>query len=274
MELFDSHCHIQSAGQPAGESGIPELWAKAGDVNPDDIITRAQQAGVTQLICVGCDLKDSQQAVSFVSQRSNCWAAIGLHPHETSHYLDQTADLDKFKVLATAPKVVAIGECGLDYYYQHSPKETQVALLKFQIELALKLGLPVIFHVREAFDDFWPVFESYHSPTQPIRGVVHSFSDSSANLERAVSAGLMIGVNGIATFTKNASQLDVYRQIPLDNLVLETDAPFLAPTPYRGQICEPWHIKTVAEYLVELRGESMASLAAVTTRNARQLFGL
>src|ERR1017187_7529655 len=141
MELFDSHCHIQSAGQPAGESGIPELWAKAGDVNPDDIITRAQQAGVTQLICVGCDLKDSQQAVSFVSQRSNCWAAIGLHPHETSHYLDQTA-----------------------------------------------------------------------------------------NLERTVSAGLMIGVNGIATFTKNASQLDVYRQIPLDNLVLETDAPFLAPT--------------------------------------------
>ena len=274
MELFDSHCHIQSAGQPANESGIPELWAKVGDVNPDDIIARAEQAGVTRLICVGCDLEDSQQAVSFASQQPNCWAAVGLHPHETNYYLGQTAALDQLEVLATAPEVVAIGECGLDYHYDHSPKATQIELLNFQIKLALRLGLPLIFHIREAFDDFWPIFESYHNSARPIRGVVHSFSDSSANLERAVSAGLLIGVNGIATFTKSPSQLEVYRQVPLDSLILETDAPFLAPTPYRGQICEPWHIKTIAEYLVELRGESMVALAAATTNNARHLFGL
>jgi TatD DNase family protein len=274
MELFDSHCHIQSAGQPADESGIPELWAKAGDVNPDDIITRAEQAGVTRLICVGCDLKDSQLAVSFASQQPNCWASVGLHPHETNRYLGQAADLDQFKALATAPEVVAIGECGLDYHYDHSPKATQTELLKFQIELALELDLPIVFHIREAFADFWPIFESYHNSAQPLRGVVHSFSDSSANLERAVSAGLMIGVNGIATFTKNSDQLEVYRQIPVENLVLETDAPFLAPIPYRGEICEPRHIKTIAEYLVELRGESMATLATATTNNARRLFGL
>ena len=218
MELFDSHCHIQSAGQPANESGIPELWAKVGDVNPDDIIARAEQAGVTRLICVGCDLEDSQQAVSFASQQPNCWAAVGLHPHETNHYLGQTAALDQLEVLATAPEVVAIGECGLDYHYDHSPKATQIELLNFQIKLALRLGLPLIFHIREAFDDFWPIFESYHNSARPIRGVV--------------------------------------------------------PTPYRGQICEPWHIKTIAEYLVELRGESMAALAAATTNNARHLFGL
>src|SRR6185437_15172603 len=131
-----------------------------------------------------------------------------------------------------------------------------------------------IFHVREAFDDFWPVFESYQSGRKPVRGVLHSFTDSQANLERAMRHGLYVGVNGIATFTKNPGQRELYRTMPIEVLLLETDAPFLTPTPDRGKICEPKHVRTTAEFLAELRGESLEALAETTTQNARQLFGI
>jgi TatD DNase family protein len=163
-----------------------------------------------------------------------------------------------------------VGETGLDYYYTHSPREAQEAMLRFQIELALAHDLPLIFHVREAFDDFWPIFESY----QGARGVLHSFTDSVSNLERALSHGLYIGVNGIATFARQESQRVMYRTIPQRSLLLETDAPFLTPTPFRGTINEPKYTSVVAEFLSELRGEDLAELAATTTSNARDLFHL
>ena len=143
-------------------------------------------------------------------------------------------------------------------------------MLRFQIELALAHDLPIIFHVREAFDDFWPIFEQY----QGIHGVLHSFSDSRANMERAVQHGLYIGVNGIATFAKQSEQLAMYAAVPLKNLLLETDAPFLTPTPYRGSINEPKQIVTVASFLAELRSENLANIAVSTTTNAKKLFGL
>ncbi|MGB4758586.1 MAG: TatD family hydrolase [Candidatus Saccharimonadales bacterium] len=177
----------------------------------------------------------------------------------------------EFEGLCKSSKVVAMGECGLDYYYGHSPKEDQIAILKFQIELALKHDLPLIFHVREAFADFWPIFDSYEGK---IRGVLHSYTDNQANLERAIKAGLYIGVNGIATFAKSEAQIAVYNAIPLDNLLLETDAPFLTPVPHRGTICKPKHVRDTAGYLAELRGESLETLAAQTTQNAQTLFGL
>ena len=145
-------------------------------------------------------------------------------------------------------------------------------MLRFQIELAIKQDLPLIFHVREAFDDFWPIFENYQSTDHPIRGVLHSFTDSPVELERALKHNLFIGVNGIATFTDNKLQLEAYRAIPLNHLLLETDAPFLTPKPFRGKICEPYHIQTIAEFLAGLRRESVKTLATVTTSNARQLF--
>lgn len=270
-ELVDTHCHIQSIGPGKGEQGTREMWAKAPGLTANQVVADAGSAGVTRLICVGCDLDDSQLAIDFARKRQNCWASIGIHPHEARHYAIGKADaLIDFAGLAIADKVVAIGECGLDFYYDHSPKAAQLEVLHFQLELALALNLPLIFHVREAFDDFWPVFDSYSG----IRGVLHSYTDSAANLAKAMEQGLYIGVNGIATFAKNPAQLDVYKAIPSDRLVLETDAPFLAPVPHRGTINEPKRLKDVAEFLAQLRGEDPEELAASTTANARKLFGI
>lgn len=272
MELVDTHCHIQSAGlDSGGERVTRELWAKAPGLTGADMAGSAAAAGVTRMICVGCDLEDSRLAIDFAARHDGCWASIGIHPHEAKDYQDKSR-LSEFAALAAEPKVVAVGECGLDYHYGHSPEDDQIKVLRFQIELALETGLPMIFHVREAFDDFWPVLDSYKG--SDIRGVVHSFTDSSANLQEALRRGLHVGVNGIATFAKDPVQLEAYKAVPLDRLLLETDAPFLTPTPYRGTINEPKRLGAVADFLADLRGEGPLDLARVTTRNARELFGI
>jgi TatD DNase family protein len=270
-ELTDTHCHIQSIGQPdTGEYTTRELWKKAGEVSADQVISEAAAAGVTRMLCVGCELDDSRLAIEFVRDQPSCWATIGLHPHEAERYAGRSDKLQEFSDLADQPKVVAVGECGLDFYYDHSPRDAQIKVLKFQIELALEHDLPLIFHVREAFDDFWPVFDSYKG----IRGVLHSFTDSAENLTRAQEHGLFIGVNGIATFAKDEALLGVYRTVPLPKLILETDAPFLTPNPYRGRVNEPKYVGVVADFLAELRGENRDLLVSATTDNACRLFGI
>jgi len=269
QELVDTHCHIQSIGLEVGERGTRELWAKS-ELNADDVVSGAAGQGVTRLLCVGCDLEDSRLAVDFVQERDNCWATIGLHPHEAKEFVGKTAELEEFADLTSRPKVVAIGECGFDFYYNHSPKDAQTEVLKFQMELAIQHDLPLIFHVREAFDDFWPVFDSY----QGLRGVLHSFTDSAENLAKALDRGLYIGVNGIATFAKDPAQLDVYKSVPLEKLLLETDSPYLTPVPHRGTINEPKRLGAVADFMSELRNEDRADLAKATTANARQLFNI
>lgn len=272
MELVDTHCHIQSAGLATGtgEKSTRELWAKDPNISGDQLVAAATEAGVTRLLCVGCDLSDSQLAVDFVAERPRCWASIGIHPHEAKAALDNPQTLPDFAQLATAPKVVAIGECGLDYFYEHSPRDAQITVLRYQLQLAVDHQLPVVFHVREAFDDFWPIFDEF--PAGSLRGVVHSFTDSHANLDKALDRGLCIGVNGIATFAKQPDQLARFQAIPLDRLLLETDAPFLTPVPFRGKINEPKQIKTIAQFLADLRGEPLEVVAQATTQNACALF--
>jgi len=280
MDLFDTHCHVQSAGQSSeGERATRELWAKAGDTSVDEIVERAHAVGVRQMICVGCDLKDSELAIEVAANRGGLFASIGIHPHEAQHYSgsSQKGLLDAFAGLVDRDKVVAVGECGLDYFYSHSPKEQQIEILKFQMDLAVKHHLPMIFHVREAFDDFWPIFDEYAAmagQNTPLRGVLHSFTDSEAHLAKALERGLYIGVNGIATFAKNPAQLAMYRAIPLKNLLLETDAPFLTPSPHRGTICEPYHISVTASFLANLRGDDLEGLATASTSNAQRLFNV
>jgi TatD DNase family protein len=213
---------------------------------------------------------DSQAAVAYANRHDNVWASIGLHPHEGSMYVGDDHALQQFRDLANKPKVVAIGETGLDYYYEHSPKEDQIKLLRFQLDLAKEHNLPLIFHVRDAFDDFWPIFDEFTGLT----GVVHSFTATPKELEQIVSRGLYVGLNGIMTFTRDQKQLDAAKAVPLDNLLLETDAPFLTPVPFRGKICQPKHVRVTAEFLSKLRGESLESLAAATTANAKRLFKL
>lgn len=247
--LIDTHCHIH---EPY-ELPLEEVFKHADDMD------------VKQMICVGTSEASSRQAIAFAEKNEAVFAAIGVHPHDTNEgYHDITVLADN-----QSSKLVAIGEIGLDYFYTHSPKETQIEALKYQIEIALKHNLPIIFHVREAFDDFWPIFEQYEG----IRGVLHSFTDSKENMQKAVAKGLYIGLNGISTFTKDETQKDTFDSIPLDRILFETDAPFLTPAPYRGKINEPAYVKIVAEHHASRRGISLEEIATASTQNARTLFG-
>lgn len=250
MMLIDTHCHIHEADYPLDQG---------------ETLRRAREAGVTEMICVGTSQQSSNDAVSFAQVHGGVYAAIGVHPHDTKDGYDAIDALAK-----TSDKVVAIGEIGLDYYYNHSPREVQIAALESQIQTALDNDLPIIFHVRESFDDFWPIFDNFHG----IRGELHSFTDTQANLDKGFERGLYVGVNGISTFTKDPVQQQMYATIPLERLLLETDAPFLTPVPYRGTINEPAYVREVARHHASLRGISLETVAIATTDNARSLFRL
>lgn len=253
--FVDTHCHVQ----------FPDY-----QLDPDDVLAAAAADGVTKVLCVGCTLQDSQAAVKFAHNRENVWATVGLHPHEAKVYVDDHQTLQQFRSLAAKPKVVAIGEVGLDYYYEHSPRETQKKMLKFQLDIAVEHKLPIIFHVRDAFEDFWPIFDSYKG----LRGVVHSFTATEVELAQILDRELYVGLNGIVTFSKKEAQLTAVKKVPLERLLLETDAPYLTPVPFRGTICEPKHVRVTAEFLAKLRGERLEDLATATTHNAIDLFNI
>lgn len=268
MKLVDTHCHVHEIERRL--TPVHDKWfSDKAERSAGSVLAAAREAGVQQMIAIGTTLADSELAVEFAAQHDGVWASIGIHPHEAKDHLSSEQQA-RFAALATQPKVVAVGECGLDYFYGHSPKADQATLLRFQIELALQHELPLSFHVREAFDDFWPILDDYEG----VRGVLHSYTDNQANLARGLSQGLYVGVNGIATFTKDEAQLVIYRTIPQRSLLLETDAPFLTPVPFRGKVCEPKHVRVTAEYLAQLRGETLEQVAGYTTENARRLFGI
>lgn len=269
--LIDTHCHIHEADYP---------------LDIDEVLAHAREVGVDKLICVGTSEESSRLAVQFASRHDNVYSAVGVHPHEAKdgnlvdgrwNLVDSLAQLlttgselpsANYQLLPTKP--IAIGEIGLDYFYSHSPRDVQIKALEAQIDLALKHDLPIIFHVRNAFADFWPIFDNFHG----IRGELHSFTDVQANLEQGLKRDLFIGVNGISTFTKDKSQQAVFASIPLDKLLLETDAPFLTPVPFRGKVNEPAFVRNVAEYHAQVRHMSLDEISAVTTANAIALFAL
>lgn len=253
MKLVDTHCHLF----------FPDLLQKI-----DEVIEDATTAGVTKMICVGTNIEDSQKAVTFASKYENVWAAAGVHPHDAANFNDDSKN--KLVSILKQPKIVAIGEIGLDYYKDYCPKLVQQKILRAQIESTIDLKLPYIFHVRDAWEDFWSIFDSYPN----LGGVVHSFSSGTKQLNAAISRGLFVGLNGIMTFTSDQAQLDAARHVPLEKLVLETDAPFLAPVPFRGKVCEPKHTANIAEFLASLRSESIEHLSKITTENAVRLFNL
>lgn len=268
IELTDTHCHIHEAEKGYKFSTeTKKRYQKAKIETADEFITNAKEAGVQRMVCVGTTVEDSEAAVAFVARRPSLWASIGIHPHEAQHYVDKSSLLERFTALADQPKVVAIGECGLDFYYNHSPHAAQEKVLRFQIELALEHDLPLIFHVRGAFKEFWPIFDSYKG----LRGVIHSFSSDKKDLADILKRDLYVGLNGIMTFTKDAEQLAAAKAVPIDRLLLETDAPFLTPAPERGKLCQPKHVLVTAEFLANLRGETLSFLAARTTKNAQNL---
>ena len=269
MEFIDSHCHIQSIGDDIIDHSA-KLWSKS-HLSVDEVIKNAREVNVSTLIIVGCNLRDSKRAQQLAQQYSGLYATIGIHPHEAQDFLKTSNAKEVFEKLLSLDKVVAIGECGLDYFYNYSDHRSQLEVLKFQIEMALKYNLPLIFHVREAFRDFWPILEAYK---QNFRAVLHSFGDNLENLTVALGKNFMIGVNGISTFVKEESRKEIFKQIPLDNLMFETDSPYLTPIPFRGSINEPKYIPIIANYLADLRGEDLTEIALKSTNNTKRLFGL
>ena len=248
--LVDTHCHIHDANYP---------------LDIGDVLKRAHRAGVNQMVCVGTSEQSSQRALDFAKNHEHLYAAIGVHPHDTKEGYAAIGQL-----LAAAEKPVAIGEIGLDYFYTHSPRELQIKALETQLDLARQYDLPVIFHVREAFDDFWPIFDNFPG----LRGVLHSFTDTQLNVNQAFARNLLIGVNGISTFTKDEAQRAMFADLPLDRVLLETDAPFLTPAPYRGTVNEPAFVRNVAEFHAHIRNVDLDTVAAATSANARALFAL
>lgn len=225
---------------------------------------RARDSGVGTLICVGTSNETSEEASVFSHQHEGVFFSIGVHPHDTKEGYEGVSRLAKME----DGKLVAIGEIGLDYFYTHSSREIQIAAFEAQLQLAVDNNLPVIFHVREAFDDFWPIFHNFSRLT----GVLHSFTDSIENMNKAVSEGLYIGVNGISTFAKDKQAM--WDQIPLEKMLLETDAPFLTPVPLRGKVNEPAFVRHVAEYHAHRRGIGLEEIARVTSANAKTLFSI
>lgn len=262
MKLIDTHCHIHDSE-----------FASKFDKSPAELLKSAADAGIVSLVCVGTDVKSSREAVEFCARHDSCYATVALHPHEAAdkELPVLKAEFNEIEKL-TERDVVAIGECGLDYYYHKTDdtRQKQQEVFRWHVELAQGLNLPLVFHVRDAFDDFLSIVDEYPG----LRGVVHSFSAGTAELTGVLERGFYVGLNGIMTFTKDDAQLEAARLVPIEKLVLETDAPFLTPVPFRGRINEPKHVINITQFLAELRGESQALLAKTTTKNAKKLFNL
>jgi TatD DNase family protein len=253
VDFVDSHCHLHF-----------------DDYMPDSeqVINDAHAHNVNKMICVGVSLDDSQKAVDFASRHDNIWATVGAHPHDGADFLDHPEAVEKLYELSKNSKVVAIGEIGLDYFHEFTPREKQIDVLSKQMELGVKTGLPFVFHVRDSWQDFWPIIDTF----KEVKGVVHCFSAHEEQLNEILARGFYVGLNGIMTFTKDEKQLQAAKKVPLDKLLLETDAPFLTPKPYRGTRCEPKHVAATAEFLSNLRSEKLEDLAAASTKNAENLF--
>jgi TatD DNase family protein len=255
--LIDSHCHLNYDYAPK---------------TAPDLIREARDNGVVALLTIGVDLETLPAVQAISEQYPGVYHTVGVHPHDAQSLSD--SELDRLEQAARHPKCRAIGEIGLDYYYDQSPREIQRLRLEQQLDLALKLKLPIVVHSRDGEEDLLPALARFaqksQSPTGP--GVIHCFTGSEAFGRACLDLGYLISFSGILTF-KNAENVKATAlSFPLEKLLVETDAPFLAPIPFRGKKCEPRMVRNTAEKLAELRGVSIEELARVTTANARHLF--
>ena len=252
--LVDSHCHLNYEG----------LIERQGDV-----LEAARAAGITAFLNISTRQSEWEAIVATAERESDVWATIGIHPHEA----DEHADLGKAALLEAAehPRVIGIGETGLDYYYDKSDRDVQKALFRTHIEVARETGLPIIIHTRDADEDTAAILtEEMGKGAFPA--LIHCFTASPEFGRTVLKLGLTISLSGIVTF-KSAKQLQEFAvEIPDDRILVETDSPFLAPVPHRGKTCEPAFVRNTAEFVAGLRGETLEQLAAVTTRNFYTLF--
>jgi TatD DNase family protein len=253
--LVDSHCHLDfdSFSEDFGE-----------------VLGRAGRAGVATMLTISTTLSGFPAVRAIAEAHDRVWCSVGVHPHEAGEEgVDSPAPLLD---LAEHPRVVGIGETGLDYFYEHSPREAQKVSFRAHIQAARHSGLPLIVHARDADTDTMAILTEEHETNGPFPGVIHCFTASRALAETAVALGLSISFSGILTF-KNAKDIqDTAKALPLDRILVETDAPYLAPVPHRGKRNEPAFVSHTAGFLAGLRGEDPARIADATTENFFKLF--
>ena len=250
--IFDTHAHYDD---------------ERFDEDRDELLSSLFEKSVSHIINCGCDLKSSLKAIAMADRYPRLYAAIGVHPHEAEDCTD--GDFAEIKKLFAHSKVVAVGEIGLDYHYDFSPRERQTELFTQQIKLANELDLPVIIHDREAHEDTLNILKELRP-----KGVVHCFSGSREMAEEIVKLGLYIGLGGAVTFKNARKPIEVAEYLPLDRLLLETDAPYMTPVPFRGKRCDSAHIAYTAQKIAEVKGMDVQELIDACNENSKRLFGI
>jgi TatD DNase family protein len=249
--LIDTHAHLQ--------------WQDYKD-DFETMLENAKRAGVELILNVGTTVKTSEEAIQIAERFDHIYATVGIHPHDSKEA--DAASISTLKELAKHPKVMAIGEMGLDFFYEHSPKEKQIEVFEKQLEIAKELELPVSIHCREAFSAAFASLKKIKIK----RGVFHCFTGTERDAKEAAQMGFYISISGIVTFKKSAGLQDVVKSIPLEHLMIETDCPFLAPEPYRGKRNEPAYIVETARKVAALKNIPLETVAKMTTENAKALF--
>lgn len=255
MVLVDTHAHLDMEDL---RRQLPE------------VLKRARDNGICAIVTIGIDYDSSREALEIARENPMVYATIGVHPHNAKDL--KKDDFIKIKELANERKVVAYGEIGLDFFKNFSPKDIQLKVFEEQLDLVEELGLPVVIHERNAQDEVYSILKSRNSKLN--RGIIHCFSGNVDVARKFIELGFLISIPGIVTFKKAETLRQVVKEIPLDSILLETDAPFLAPEPYRGKTNEPSYILWTAKAVANLRGISLDELAHITTENAKKIFNI
>jgi TatD DNase family protein len=254
--LIDTHCHLDSEYFPEGA---------------DETLARARKEGVTGFVCIGVgSLAQAQSALDLATRRADVWATVGVHPHDAAAF-DSAHEAELLR-LAQAPRVVAIGEIGLDFHYDHSPRERQEEVFRRFVQLARQLKKPVVIHTRSAPEQTLRILDEERAAD--VGGLIHCFSEDKAFATRALDLGFDLSFSGIVTFKRAVEIQEVAAWAPADRILVETDSPYLAPVPLRGKRCEPAHVVHTARFVAGLRGATLEEIAEQTSQNAARRLGV
>ncbi len=254
IQFSDSHCHLQLDPSPLAAPAFLE---------------RARAAGVTRFLVPGTTLADSEAAAELASRHEGVFAAVGIHPHEAKGF-EPVRDGAALEALARRPRVVAVGEVGLDFHYDHSPRGKQVEVLEWMLDLARRLSLPAILHNRESGGELMALLRRLAPRSRP--GVFHSFTETAEYGRKALDLGYLVSFSGMITFRAAENIREAATGLPLETMLIETDSPFLAPAPHRGKTNEPAYVVETAKKLAEVKGTDLETVAAWTTANFDKLF--
>jgi TatD DNase family protein len=256
--IVDSHSHVST---------------KRFDAERGEVLERARQAGLVAIVDVGCDLASSEAALALAEATPDLvWATVGIHPHEARFYDEATPQ--RLRELAAHPRVLAIGECGLDFFYDHSPRDVQRSVFRAQLALSRELDLPVVLHIRDAYDEALDILSAAaEGPGGTLRGVAHCFTGNARQALGFVERGFCVSFTGVVTFKKALDVQEAAVAVPLDRVMVETDCPYMSPVPKRGKRCEPAFVVHTARKIAELRGAPEREVFEATARNAARVFG-